>query len=604
MLEIFEKERCCGCGVCADACTHQAITFTEDHEGFLYPKVDKEKCADCGACESICPVLNINSLKRTDDMKQKAFAAINKRIGTRFESSAGGVFSALANKMYKDGGYVGGAVYDDNQNVTEFVSNDKGDLKKIQGAKFVQSYSVGFYKKVKDLLVAGEKVLVCGTPCQTAAIKSFLNKDYSNLLLVDFVCRGVNSPKFYHKLESELEEKYGSKIVYQTSLNKEMGWDSMTHKYIFSKKKSEYLYGSNNVLKKAYLDNNILSRPSCYDCQFKGLKRFSDITLGAYTDKLNTITNDNLGCSLVLLNSSKGEVFFSAIQTKINKEEADLSKVIEMAPMLTESLPKPKCNRNEFYNQLDSLSIKDLADKFLSNARTHNIFLSSLKPFAKIIKYSEWSLFNLFRLVRLNFFKKNIETNIKKDALFYFSKNVIMNIAPTAQIKLDALLEIGHRRYKQSKQETRLLVDDHAVLEVKTKTFWGYGSDIELLIGGHLVIKSDMGGELECQTNEGLTIVCRDYIEIGEDCRIGRNVTLRDSNGGHYMSLDGYKTSRPIIIGKHVWLCDGCTVMSGVKIGDGAIIAANATVYSNVPPNSIAVGNPAVVLEENVYWKY
>lgn len=85
---------------------------------------------------------------------------------------------------------------------------------------------------------------------------------------------------------------------------------------------------------------------------------------------------------------------------------------------------------------------------------------------------------------------------------------------------------------------------------------------------------------------------------------IGRNVTIRDNNGGHYMNLPGYKESRPVIIGDKVWLCEGCTIMPGVKIGDGAVIGAGAIVYSSVPANTMVSGNPAKVVEKNVLWKY
>jgi acetyltransferase-like isoleucine patch superfamily enzyme len=85
---------------------------------------------------------------------------------------------------------------------------------------------------------------------------------------------------------------------------------------------------------------------------------------------------------------------------------------------------------------------------------------------------------------------------------------------------------------------------------------------------------------------------------------IGRNVTIRDNNGGHYLSQQGYKDTRPVIIGNHVWLCEGCTVMAGVNIGEGAIIGARSVVYSNVPPFSLVSGNPAKIIETDIYWKY
>lgn len=96
----------------------------------------------------------------------------------------------------------------------------------------------------------------------------------------------------------------------------------------------------------------------------------------------------------------------------------------------------------------------------------------------------------------------------------------------------------------------------------------------------------------------------RREIEIGEGVQIGRGVTIRDNNGNHYINRCGYKNSRPVIIGDKVWLCEGCTIMPGVKIGPGAIIGAKAYVTSNVPANAMVSGNPAVIVDEDVLWKY
>ena len=84
----------------------------------------------------------------------------------------------------------------------------------------------------------------------------------------------------------------------------------------------------------------------------------------------------------------------------------------------------------------------------------------------------------------------------------------------------------------------------------------------------------------------------------------GRGVTIRDNNGGHYLNRSGYKDARPVVIGDKVWLCEGCTIMPGVKIGDGAIIGAHALVTANVPAHSMVSGNPAQIVDEDVLWKY
>jgi acetyltransferase-like isoleucine patch superfamily enzyme len=61
---------------------------------------------------------------------------------------------------------------------------------------------------------------------------------------------------------------------------------------------------------------------------------------------------------------------------------------------------------------------------------------------------------------------------------------------------------------------------------------------------------------------------------------------------------EDYPISRgPILIGNDVWLGVGCTILSGVTIGDGAIIGARAVVSRDVPPYAIAVGNPARIVK-------
>ena len=104
-------------------------------------------------------------------------------------------------------------------------------------------------------------------------------------------------------------------------------------------------------------------------------------------------------------------------------------------------------------------------------------------------------------------------------------------------------------------------------------------------------------------TNINSTIICGDYIEIGDGVICGRDVSIRDNNGGHFISLDGYKLSKPVIVGTHVWLCENCSIMQGVTIGDGAVVGAHTLVRSDVPSFSLVAGNPMRVIRSNVYWK-
>ena len=182
MVEIKDKIQCCGCNACGDICPKGAISFPVDNEGIWYPRIDKDLCVDCGLCNKTCPIENISALKKNDLQQAVCYAAEHKNLEVVFDSTSGGLFSALADIMYAKGGYVGGAVFNDDLSVSQFISNDKHDLPRLRSSKYLQSNAEGFYKKVKALLVKGEQVLVCGTPCQMAAMRAYLGRDYPNLI--------------------------------------------------------------------------------------------------------------------------------------------------------------------------------------------------------------------------------------------------------------------------------------------------------------------------------------------------------------------------------------------------------------------------------------
>ena len=103
--------------------------------------------------------------------------------------------------------------------------------------------------------------------------------------------------------------------------------------------------------------------------------------------------------------------------------------------------------------------------------------------------------------------------------------------------------------------------------------------------------------------NIGLKIICGNKISIARDTGCGRNVTIRDNNGGHAISIRGYKNSLPVTIKNHVWMTESCTIMPGSVIEAGAIISARSVVSGHIPGSCIVSGDPAQVVEKNIYWK-
>ncbi|MEE3416283.1 MAG: 4Fe-4S binding protein, partial [Prevotella sp.] len=88
MIHITDKQNCCGCSACVQACPKHCIAFEGDSEGFSYPVVDKEKCIECGQCEKVCPVI----CRHDSTIPLKVFAAQNTDEAELLSSSSGGLF--------------------------------------------------------------------------------------------------------------------------------------------------------------------------------------------------------------------------------------------------------------------------------------------------------------------------------------------------------------------------------------------------------------------------------------------------------------------------------------------------------------------------------
>lgn len=615
MIQITDKTKCCGCNACGDICPKQVISFKTDIEGFWYPEVDMDKCIDCHLCEKTCPIINVDSLKKNDFVEPICYAAIHKNYEVRFDSTSGGLFSAFAEKMYHDKGFVGGAIVDENRKVKQFISPDKSDLPRLRSSKYSQSNFEGFFRQVADLVKKGENVLVCGGPCQMAALRAFLGyKDYDNLLILDYVCHGINSPLVSKKFGESMEKRHNSKIVYSKSKNKELGWRNLTSKTIFANGDIEYQTKENNRFTHGYLITGAFCRPSCYECKFKGFPRIADVSLADFwgIEKVKGVDktiDDNIGTSLVLINSEKGLRFFEAIKQKLRYIELPYQTALEGNGSLLESLPKPKIDRDKFFEDVNNMTFDEVADKYFPDPRNKKKtakekIKNAIKLFKNVVAFpSIWAIKPKIDFIRYNFLRKNIKTDVLNHAYFRPSSHCAINISKKADVNIKAAFSIGEKRVKGSHLESRLLIEDGAHVEIGSAVGIMYGCDIQVFKGATLKI-AEAGFKTYGGANVNFNLICGNSIEIGYHVMMGRNVTIRDNNGGHYLSMQGYKESQPVKIGNHVWLCEGCTIMPGAKIGDGAIVGGGAVVYGKVPPNCLVSGNPARVVQTNTYWKY
>ncbi len=169
MINIAQKEKCTGCHACFNICPKESIEMKTDNEGFWYPIVDENKCINCGLCEKVCPIYT--EYKADANIEKKAYAMISQNDEVRLKSSSGGIFTLISEKIIDQGGVVfGAALSDDCRSVFHICVDNKKDLEKLRGSKYVQSKIGDTFKQAKQYLVDGRKVYFTGTPCQIGAL--------------------------------------------------------------------------------------------------------------------------------------------------------------------------------------------------------------------------------------------------------------------------------------------------------------------------------------------------------------------------------------------------------------------------------------------------
>jgi coenzyme F420-reducing hydrogenase beta subunit len=372
------KENCCGCSACVDICPVHAISMKMDEEGFEYQNIDTQICINCGLCECVC---GFRDDYRSEDYfnEPKAYGIKHKNLNIRLKSRSGAAFIGLSDEILDNHGVIYGAVMNNNFEVEHIRATSKNDRNSMQNAKYVQSKTNGIYSKVAEDLINGFDVLFSGTPCQISSLKFYLlqkNINAEKLICCDLVCHGVPSPQFWNKYLKYVQNKNHKKIVTANFRDKSFGWDSHFESFTFANSSKKYVSRDYTDLFYAHL----LFRPSCYNCKFANINRIGDLTLADFwgVEKNSTDFDDNLGVSLLLVNTKKGEKLFNQVKYKFNYINCDLDNCLQ--PTLLEP-SKPSSIRKCFWNDYNNLG-------FEQHIKKYNKPLNMKDKLKKVIKKS------------------------------------------------------------------------------------------------------------------------------------------------------------------------------------------------------------------------
>lgn len=360
MKKICNTKECTGCYGCKNICPKNCIKM-EYQDGFWYPKIRTNDCIDCNLCHKVCPINNFEALKT---YKLKSYAAYSKDDSIRNSSSSGGLFTSLASIILENNGVIFGAAYDNNFDVVHTEVQNIEELYKLRGSKYVQS-KIGFvYKNAKKHLDEGRLVYFSGTACQIDGLKSYLMKDYNNLICQDLICHGVPSPLVWQKYLKEIKKT--NKVNEINFRDKSDGWYNYSLKIVGdnllyqSKSKDDlYLRG---------FSQNIYLRPSCYNCKYKTIERNADITLADFWGIENEVPEmfDDKGTSFVIIHSDKGQKLFDSIKNDIIFKEVDIESGAKYQSTLKKSAFKNP-DYNKFFKNMNKMSFDKLYKKYFSD---------------------------------------------------------------------------------------------------------------------------------------------------------------------------------------------------------------------------------------------
>lgn len=335
-----------------------------DEEGFLYPVVYAENCINCHLCERICPILASEKKTKVDVLS--TYACYSRHKETRSQSSSGGVFSLIASLILREGGVVFGACFDKNFCVVHRYVENIDDLSLLRGSKYVQSYLGNTFSNVRAFLKKDRKVLFCGTPCEVEGLLNYLGEcDKENLLTIDFICHGVPSVKVWHKYLTDRNKNKSANIKSVNFRDKRFGWKTYSLRIDFTDNSAYSRIQTFDKYLQTFIRNYSL-RPSCYACRFKGTHRSSDLTLGDYwgVQHIHPEIDNDLGVSLVLTHSFKGETVMSLIEKDALIYEGNLQQIAIVNHSLIKSAVEPK-NRSAYYKDIDHYSFDELYYKYV-----------------------------------------------------------------------------------------------------------------------------------------------------------------------------------------------------------------------------------------------
>lgn len=337
MENVCPNDMCAGCMACIDVCPKNAIKIVDGVRSYN-AVIDEKLCVDCNACRKVCQNNSASELKKPISWYQ---GWANEQ-DIRANSSSGGIAAELSRSFIENHGSVVSCVFKNGKFGFEFADS-ADDTKKFVGSKYVKSNPEGIYKRIKQKLDNGEKVLFIGLPCQAAAVINYVGaKAAENLFTVDLICHGSPSPKLLDKFLSCHKNSLKNMDV--------IAFRKKGHFHVYDKQNGILPERIQDSYTYAFL-NCVIYTENCYKCKYARVERISDITIGDSWGNELSAEEQKKGVSLILCQTDKGAKLFD--QASIHLESVVSDKAVAANRQLRAPSEKPEI-REKFFKSIEN----------------------------------------------------------------------------------------------------------------------------------------------------------------------------------------------------------------------------------------------------------
>lgn len=325
-----EKSNCTGCSACYAACPVDCIRMVPDVEGFLYPAIG-ESCISCGKCVKVCP--QINHLSGAVETEQEVYAALSKSYSTWKKSASGGAFAEICKVWGNGTAVIYGAAW--NSLKVNHIRVEYKNVDSVLCSKYVASDMRDCYRAVKKDVLNDRYVVFCGTPCQVAGLRSFLDCDYNRLLFVDLVCHGAGSPAVFSDCITLLERQFGKKVEAYRFRAKQKYFEARHIQQIKFTDQS-CVFVEDDPYMQLFLSEKCLRRSCAENCKYRDANRQGDITLadykGLYLD-FPELRGAKYNYTALVFNTCKGLRIKLPLSDNLSLEKSSLESIRRDNPL-------------------------------------------------------------------------------------------------------------------------------------------------------------------------------------------------------------------------------------------------------------------------------